>query len=104
MRAVLVCTLLLCQAALSQNTDLQSGELLVSRATTHIREAITALPNYTCTETIDRERQSPTSSLPHRVDLVLLEVAKTGGKASFLRGPVAGDFADKPIAAFVITG
>jgi hypothetical protein len=100
MRAVLVCALLLCRGALPQTTDSSGDTLLVARATAHIREAITALPNYTCTETIDRERQSPTSSLPHRIDLVRLEVAKTDGKELFA-WPGARNFEDKPIAAFV---
>jgi hypothetical protein len=73
---------------------------LASRAMGHIREAITSVPNYTCSETIDRQRVTPPWHTFQRVDLVKLQVEKVGDKELFAwQG--AGKFEDKPIADFV---
>jgi hypothetical protein len=73
------------------------------RALRHIRQATTAIPNYTCSETIDRQRQIPPSRRFQRLDLVKLEVAKVGRKELFAwQG--AGKLDDKPISNYVGAG
>jgi hypothetical protein len=53
----------------------------------HIRKAVIAqtarLPNYTCTETIDRSTKKPNVSLFQPIDRVRLEVAVIGGREVF---------------------
>lgn len=95
--------LLFCSAAFAQTTDLSPEVLLLSRAVRHIRQAITALPNYTCMETINREEKKPGVKTFHRLDLVRLEVAKAGGKELFA-WPGARKFEDRPITDFVGAG
>ena len=97
---VLACALLFaCPSALPQMST-TSPDVLLTNALTHIRETIAALPNYTCTETIDRERQTPTTSALQRIDLVRLEVARTGDKELFA-WPGARKFEDRPVSSFV---
>ena len=52
----------------------------------YIREAVTAVPNYTRSETIDRELMRPPWHTFQRLDLVRLEVEKADGKDAWLRG------------------
>ena len=70
------------------------------RIVDHVRQEVAGIPNYTCVETIDRETQTANVNAFRRVDLVRLEVAKTGGKELFA-WPGAGNFEEKPIGAFV---
>jgi hypothetical protein len=102
-RFLISALLLPCLAALPPAEASPPDALFLSRATSHIAESIRSLANYACTETIDREQQSATSTGFVRIDLVRLEVANIGGKELFA-WPGAKKFQDKPIGAFVPGG
>ena len=89
-----------CLALSAQTTDLPPDVLFLSRSTRHISQAIASFSNYTCTETIDREQKKPAANSFQRIDLVRLEVAKTGAKELFA-WPGAARFEDRPITDFV---
>jgi hypothetical protein len=103
MRILFVAFLLSYATAFPQAGEPALDPLLLSRASAHIAESISALTNYTCVETIDREQRLPNTAAFGRIDLVRLEVAKSAGKELFA-WPGARKFQDKPIAAFVPGG
>ncbi|HKD05796.1 MAG TPA: hypothetical protein VKB79_07835 [Bryobacteraceae bacterium] len=87
----------------AQTSDLPPNVLFLSRAMRHIRQTITAVPNFTCTETIYREQLTPPSKKFEQLDVVRLEVAKVGSKEVFA-WPGARRFEEKPAASFVAGG
>jgi len=83
----------------AQTADLSPDVLLLSKAMRHIREGILAVPNYTCLETIARDRLPPHSPTYERLDLVRLEVVKQGRRELFA-WPGARKFDDRPVTDF----
>ena len=87
----------------AQAPDLPPNVLFLSRAMRHIRQTMTAVPNFTCTETIYREELTPHSKKFEQLDVVRLEVAKVGSKEVFA-WPGARRFEEKSVASFVAAG
>jgi len=90
-------------ALVAQTSGLSPDVLFLSKALRHIREGILAVPNYTCLETIARERRVPGAKAFDRLDLVRLEVAKEGPHELFA-WPGARKFEDRPVSDFVAGG
>ena len=95
--------LMLVGALGAQSPDIPPNVLFLSRAMRHIRQTITVVPNFTCTETIYREQLTPPAKKFEQLDVVRLEVAKVGSKEVFA-WPGARRFEEKPIASFVGAG
>ena len=100
MRRAIVPGLALVATALAQNSGLSPEVLFLSRMIRHVGESVTAVPNYTCTETLYREQLKPPGKTFQQLDLVKLEVAKVGHKEVFA-WPGAGKFEETPIAEFL---
>jgi hypothetical protein len=76
----IVCLSWLAGPAIAQ--DLPPGVLLLSRVKRHVREELQRLPNISCLETVDRERQAPSGKM-QQLDTVRLEVLTNGDKELF---------------------
>ncbi len=87
----------------AQDSALPPDLLFLSKAVRHIRDGMRALPNYTCVETIARDTKPAQSAAFKRIDLVRLEVAKTGTRELF-GWPGARSLEDRPITDFVAGG
>ncbi|MEZ5354695.1 MAG: hypothetical protein R2762_18835 [Bryobacteraceae bacterium] len=74
--------------------------LRIARIKTRMRENLTQLPNYTCTETIERSHRAPKSRRFQLDDTIRLEVALVNGKELFA-WPGAGNFEDRPLRDLV---
>ena len=90
---------LLCGALNAQTSSLPPDILFLSRAIRHIGEGISAIPNYTCLETIARDQRLPNSPAFKRLDLLRIEVAKSG-KHELFGWPGASKLEDRPISDF----
>jgi len=101
--SILLLILGLVPALSAQSAGLPPGVVFVSKATRHIRETMTAAPNYTCLETIDREQLTPPARAFRRLDLVRIEVARAGTKELY-SWPGGRRFEDRPITDFVAGG
>ena len=78
-----------------------SGQL--ARFQEKVRQDLTGIPNYTCLETIERERREPHASAFKRVDTVRLEVSSVSGKELFA-WPGARRFEDRELKSLVTSG
>jgi hypothetical protein len=88
--------IVLCMAGESLPPDV----LLLARIKTKAAENLRSLPNYTCTETIERFKRGPNAKKDELVDRVRLEVALVDGKELFSWAG-AGKFEEKGIAEIV---
>jgi len=75
----------------------------LSRFREKVKQDMTALPNYTCLETIERARRAPPSHDFMPIDTVRLEVSSVAGKELFAR-PGAGSFEDRDVTSIVTGG
>src|SRR5580693_1993964 len=103
MRRAFILGIGLAASAAAQSSLLPPDVLFLSRTLRHIRESVTAVPNYTCTETLSREELTPPAKKFRQLDLVRLEVARIGTKEVF-GWPGAGKFEDKPISELLGEG
>lgn len=94
--SAILAVLLACAGAYGQS----SGDPVLRRIYERATEDLKGLPNYTCTETIERtvRRESKKDYKP--LDTVRLEIAYVGGK-EMVAWPGAGKFEDKSIDEFV---
>lgn len=74
--------------------------LRIARIKTRMRENLSQLPNYTCTETIERSQRGAKSRRFKLVDTIRLEVALVSGKELFA-WPGAGKFEDRELRDLV---
>ena len=81
--------------AWAQN-DLPPDLLLLARIKTKMAENLERLPNYTCTQTIERSLRRAKSGKYQLLDTIRLEVAYLGGKELF-SWPGAGRFDDREL-------
>lgn len=77
--------------------------LLLARVKARMAENLARLPNYTCTETIERSVRRARGRRFELLDLVRLEVALVGGKELFA-WPGAGGFEEREIRDFAPPG
>ena len=90
-------------AVSSAQTALPPEILLLARIKTKAAENLQRLPNYTCTETIERSRRARHSKTSSGSTRSGLEVALVGGKELF-SWPGAGKFEEKGIGELVGSG
>jgi hypothetical protein len=83
-------------------SDADAGAVLIAKAVAHNRIALGATSAYTCLETIDRGQRDADSRSFRQLDLVRVEVMKTGNKELFAWP--GGSFEDKPLTQFVAGG
>jgi hypothetical protein len=69
-----------CIVAHLSGADLTPDLILLARARYHMSQNLTRLPNYTCTQTIERMQRQPRSKRLKLIDIVRLEVAIADGK------------------------
>src|SRR5215469_12007656 len=94
-------SLLLCWLiAPSAADDLPPETLLLARIKAKAADNLRRLPNYTCTQTIERSRRPARARRFEPVDMLRLEVALVAGKELF-SWPGAGQFEDKGIGELV---
>lgn len=87
-------------AAGAQDKELPPEILLLARIKARAAENLQRLPNYTCTETIERTRRPHRSKKFEPLDTLRLEVALVEGKELF-SWPGAGKFEEKSIGEIV---
>lgn len=89
-------------ACLAQ-TDVDPDVLRLARIKLKMADNLTRLPNYTCTETIERSARRAGSRRFELLDTLRLEVALVEGKELFA-WPGAGRFEDREVREFVAGG
>jgi hypothetical protein len=87
-------------AALCAET--QPGAALLPRIREHMQSRLSAAPNYTCRETIERFERHSNARQFRLIDTLLLEVAQVSGR-ELLAWP-GGQFEAKPLSAFATSG
>jgi hypothetical protein len=78
-------------------------DILLARARYHISETLRKLPNYTCTQTIERMNRRPPSRRSELLDVLRLEVALVNGKELY-KWPGEGTFEESELRNLVRTG
>jgi hypothetical protein len=101
MKRALVLLLALPTLALPQDL-LPPGVLLLSRAKRHVGEELARLPNISCLETVQRERQAANGK-PRPLDTVRLEVL-TNGKKELYAAPGERKFSEEHPIQYVGSG
>ncbi len=82
--------------------DLSPEVLLLARVKAHLREALDRLPNYACTETIQRFHRRPKQQL-EPLDTIRLEVLYAGG-TEYYASPGGSRFSEQHPSAFISSG
>lgn len=91
-----------CAPALSAQ-DSNPNAILMARIRLRAIENLNRMPNYTCTETVERSRRSKATQKYQMLDAIRLEVALVDGKEMF-GWPGSTKFEDRDIRAFVPEG
>jgi hypothetical protein len=97
MRAAILIGVAWCAAALGQEV---APDVLLGRIREHMTENLNRMPNYTCTETIDRSVRRGRHSQSEPLERVRLEVALVGPRELYA-WPGAREFEEKEIGEFV---
>ncbi len=97
--------ILLCLGAATAlaQSELTPETLLLARIKVHMSENLAKLPNYTCTQTIERSRRPAPSNRLELVDTLRIEVALVNHKEMFA-WPGAGTFEDRKLQDMVSGG
>jgi hypothetical protein len=93
----------LAQTFAQTSRPITQDELLLARARYHIAQTLKGLPNYTCTQTIERLQRPAPSKRIQLLDVVRLEVALVNGRELY-KWPGSGSFEDGDLRDMVKTG
>jgi hypothetical protein len=94
--------LLLCCAA-AYAADLTKEDILLARVRHHMGQMLSRLPNYTCTQTIERlEKRAPSKRI-QLLDVLRLEVALVNGRELY-KWPGSGEFRDGDLRDMITGG
>lgn len=99
LRAACVCLL----AAVAAAADLSRETILLARARYHMSENLRQLPNYTCTQTIERTERRGDARRIRPVDVLRLEVALVDGKELYA-WPGSKRFEDRELRELIAGG
>lgn len=97
-----LCLCLLATACLAIGAD-TAAAIRIARIRSHMSENLARLPNYTCTQTIERSVRPARSRRFRLVDTLRLEVALVDGKELFA-WPGSGKFDDREISDLIGSG
>ncbi len=92
-----------CIAALAAQAPLTPEAILLGRIRSHVTQSLAALPNYTCTQTIERSQRPAGSRRFRASDTVRVEVALIHGKELFA-WPGESKFGEKDLTEMIRTG
>ena len=87
----------------SSAQDLTPEQLLIAKIKMKMEDTLHGLPNYTCTETIERSRRRPPAKRFELQDVIRLEVGLVRGKELYAL-PGSYNFEEKTIEEFVNEG
>jgi hypothetical protein len=83
--------------------ELTKQDMLLARARYHMGQTLNRMPNYTCTQTIERvERRAPSKRI-QMVDMLRLEVALVNGRELY-KWPGSGSFKEVDLRDMIPTG
>ena len=86
-----LCLLSCCFAAQTQAQELRKEDLLLARARHHMAQTLKRMPDYTCTQTVERLFRKAPSKRIEMMDVVRLEVALVNGRELY-KWPGSGAF------------
>ena len=78
-------------------------DILLARARYHVAQTLKSLPNYTCTQTVERMTRRAPSKRVELLDVIRLEVALVNGKELY-KWPGEGTFEESDLRNLVKTG
>jgi hypothetical protein len=81
----------------------EAGKIRIARIRSHMAENLERLPNYTCTQTIERSFRPAKTRRFQLIDTLRLEVALVNGKELFA-WPGSGKFDDREISEIIGSG
>ena len=94
------CLLAICPAALTAD---DAASIRIARIRAHMADNLQRLPNYTCTQTIERSTRPARSRRFQLVDTLRLEVALVNGRGLFA-WPGSGKFDDRELGEIIGSG
>jgi hypothetical protein len=92
---------MLLMVALAQQASKE--DILLARARHHMAETLRNLPNYTCTQTIERMERRPPAKRIELIDMLRLEVALVSGRELY-KWPGSGTFESAELRDLIKTG
>jgi hypothetical protein len=86
-----LCLLCCCFLAQAFAQETSEGDILLARARYHMAQTLQRMPNYTCTQTVERMVRKAPSRRIEMMDVLRLEVALAGGRELY-KWPGSGGF------------